>query len=517
MYSESLLTKKYLFVKMNLEKVCKEILKEIESKKATRKDIERIKKRIAKKYNLAKIPLNSELLAYNKNPKLKKLLVTKPTRTSSGVSVIAIMTKPVPCPGKCIYCPKGEEAPQSYTGYEPAAMRARLNNFDPYKQVRNRLKQLNNVGHSTDKNELIIMGGTFPSLSWDYQKNFVKRAFDAFNNKTSKTLKEAQKVNETAQNRVVGLTIETRPDYINYDRFLELGATRIELGVQSIFNDILNKVKRGHKVEKTIETTRILKDVSYKILYQIMPGLPGSSFKRDVKMFKELFNNSNFKPDMLKIYPTLVIKGTKLYALWKKGEYVAIDEEYMKNLLIEIYKLAPKWVRIHRIQRDIPARFIEAGPKKSNLRELINKKGTKEIRFREAGHKQKLPKKVEILVEKYRASKGTEYFISAEDTKEDILLGFCRLRIPSQYLRPEINEKTALIRELHVYGSVVPIKKRGEIQHTGWGKKLLSKAEEIAKKESKTEMIIISGIGTREYYRKQGYKLRGFYMWKKIL
>ncbi|UCD04427.1 MAG: tRNA uridine(34) 5-carboxymethylaminomethyl modification radical SAM/GNAT enzyme Elp3 [Candidatus Woesearchaeota archaeon] len=500
---------------MTLEKFCKEVVKEIESGRVTnRREIEALKKKLAKKYKLADLPLNSKILEYSSNPKVRKLLITKPTRTISGVSVVAIMAKPSPCPGECIYCPKGSEAPQSYTGYEPAALRARLNKYDPYKQVKNRLKQLQDVGHSTDKNELIIMGGTFPDLPWSYQKNFVKRAFDAFNGKKSRTLKEAQKINEKAKNRVTGLTIETRPDYVNIDRFLELGATRIELGVQSIFPDILKKIERGHELKATVDSTQNLKNAAFKVLYQVMPGLPGSNFKRDVKMFKELFKNPDFKPDMLKIYPTLVIKGTKLYDMWENGHYTAINEEYMKELLIEIYDIAPKWLRIMRVQRDIPARFIQAGPKTSNLREVIEQSGvkTKEIRFREVGHslikRKKEPKNVELLVEKYKASEGTEYFISAEDTKEDILLGFCRLRI--------IPGNTALIRELHVYGSVAPIGKLGIIQHKGWGRKLLKKAEEIAKKEGKSKMIIISGVGVREYYRKLGYKLKGPYMWKKV-
>lgn len=514
----------------NMKKLCKGIVKKIDSGELeSREDIEKAKKKLAKKYELSKLPQNSRILNYASSEKAKGLLTTKPTRTISGVSVIAVMLKPHECPGNCIYCPKGAEAPQSYTGYEPAALRGRLNDYDPYKQVKNRLAQLQDVGHPTDKNELIIMGGTFPALDWSYQKQFVKRAFDAFNGKKAKNLKEAQKINETAENRVIGLTIETRPDYVNPDRLLKLGATRVELGIESIYDEVLKKVNRGHGVKTTINSVRKLKDTSYKLLYHVMPGLPGSSFEKDVNMFRELFTNPNFKPDMLKIYPTLVVKGTKLYEMWKKGQYTPIDEEYMKNLLFEIHKMAPKWVRIHRVQRDIPAKFIEAGPKKSNLREIVEKEIVKrgvesqEIRFREAGHKLwkrgEEPSKGEIMIEKYKASKGTEYFISVEDKDKNILLGFCRLRIPSQYnLRKEINENTALVRELHVYGSSAAIGNKGKIQHKGWGRKLIKKAEEIAKGEGKSEMIIISGIGVREYYRKKlDYELKGPYIWKKIL
>lgn len=509
----------------------KTLIKQLLSKSDwTYTQINELKKQYAAR-NKKKLPLNSEILEAatpEQRKKLVKFLKTKPTRTISGVSVIAIMTYPTPCPGKCIYCPQGKEAPKSYTGYEPAAMRARLNEFDPFRQVQNRLWQLDSTGHDTSKNELIIMGGTFPSLAWKEQKQFVKGAFEGFNGKRSKTLKEAQKINETAKHRVIGLTIETRPDWIFPNKFLELGATRIELGVQSIYNPILKMIKRGHNVETTIKATKELKDNCFKVLYHIMPGLPGSSFKRDVEMFKKLFDNPDFRPDMLKIYPTLVIKGTELYNMWKRGKYKPIDEEYMIKLLKEIYKICPKWVRIMRVQRDIPAQFIEAGPKKANLREIVlktmlekqnkDKKGSslsKEIRFREAGHSKQLrkiaPKNVEIVVEKYRASGGDEYFISAEDLEQDILVGFCRLRIS--------HRKEAMIRELHVYGVEVAVGSKSNessIQHHGWGKKLMAKSEEIAQEQGKKEMIIISGVGVREYYRKLGYKLKGYYMWKAL-
>ena len=498
----------------------------------TKQKIEWIKKTWAKENKVGKLILNSEILEAlgswqlavgkaNKSQKLKtttqkltalkKALITKPTRTLSGVSVVAIMSKPAPCPGNCHYCPVGENAPKSYVGFEPAALRAKLNKYDPYKQVTNRLTQLENVGHATDKNELIIMGGTFPSLSWNYQVNFIKGAFDGFNSNKSENLREAHKKNEKAKRRVIGLTIETRPDYIYIDKLLALGATRVEIGVQNTDDKILEKVNRGHSVEETIIATKILKDAGFKVLYHVMPGLPGSSFKKDVEMFKEIFTNPRFKPDMLKIYPTLVIKGTKLYNDWKNKKYKAIDEEYMNKLLINVLKICPSWVRIMRVQRDIPAKFIEAGPKKSNLREIIQSKTkTKEIRFREVGHvfqrTGKWPEKVGIKIKKYRASKGKEYFISAED--KNILVGFCRLRICN---RPE-----AMLRELHVYGSVTPIGLKGEIQHKGWGRKLLKTAEQIAKKEGKKEMNVISGIGVREYYRKHGYELKDSYMWKKL-
>ncbi len=488
----------------------------INEQNLNRKKIENIKKLWAKKYKRDLLPLNSEILnacSESQKMRLRKFLVTKPTRTLSGVSVVAIMVKPGQCPGSCIYCPRGDEAPQSYTGYEPAAMRARANKYDSYKQVVNRLYQLSSVGHNIGKNELIIMGGTFPALPWGYQRTFVRRAFDGFNNSKSKSLEDAQKKNETAEKRVVGLTIETRPDFIYPKRFLELGCTRVELGIQNLDNKILKKIDRKHTVKTTTDATEKLKDYAFKILYHVMPGLPGSTFKSDVEMFKKLFTDEKFKPDMLKIYPTLVIRRTELYDWWKAGKYAPIDEEYMIRLLKRIYKFCPKWVRIMRIQRDIPAKFIEAGPVQSNLREVAMSEVpfSDEIRFREAGQvyqrRGELPDNIELLIEKYKASGGLEYFISAEDVEKDILVGFCRLRITG---------KKALVRELHIYGESLPIGKEGKMQHAGWGRKLLGTAEVLAKKNKCKIIKIISGVGVREYYRKLGYELKDYYMQKKL-
>jgi len=493
-------------------------------KTLTKQKAEDIKRRWASKHGIP-MPLSSAVLENAKTAstqlefeKLRKALVTKPTRTLSGVAVIAVAAKPALCPGKCVYCPRGADAPQSYTGYEPAIMRARANKYDPYLQVKNRLAQLQAVGHSTDKCELIIMGGTFPAQDWNYQKLFVKRCFDAFNNKDGKDLVEAHKINETAKNRAVGLTIETRPDWVFPKKFLELGCTRVELGIQSVYDSILRKVQRDHTVKNSVDATRKLKEHGFKILYQIMLGLPGSSLRKDVRMFKKLFSDSRFKPDMLKIYPTLVVKGSKLYDAWKYGEYKAIDEGYVTNVLEKVFKMCPKWVRIHRVQRDIPKEHIESGVVQSNLRqELVNKwdglgKQSREIRFREAGHvyqrRGKLPESCEILVKKYKSSGGDEYFISAEDKKQNILLGFCRLRIAVC--------KKAFVRELHVYGETLPIgAKKGKFQHRGIGKKLLAAAEKLAR--AKTDSIwVISGVGVREYYRKLGYVLKERYMWKRL-
>lgn len=469
------------------------------------------------------------------NAEVRQSLARKkrPVRTLSGVTIVAIMTHPYPCPhGKCFYCPGGPEykTPQSYIGEEPALMRAIQNNFDPYLQVRKRLQQYEEIGHRPSKVELIIMGGTFTAMPLDYQEWFVTMAFEAMNRypleKPSEfiSLEEAQARNEVAKIRCVGITFETRPDWAKekqVNRMLKFGGTRVEIGVQSIYDDILRKIRRGHTVKETIEATRILKDSGFKIVYHIMPGLPGSDFDKDLEMIKTIFEDPNFKPDMIKIYPTLVIRGTGLYELWKKGEYKALTDEEAIELISEMYRYLPKWVRVMRVQRDVPAPIIEAGPRKGNLREFVEKRvkekgiSCKEIRYREVGLKLwkegVMPdlKSIRILKEVYEASEGIEVFISIEDISNDIIIAFLRLRIPSAKAhRPEVDERTAIIRELHVYGPQVPIGESPlfEWQHKGWGRILLRKAENMAKNEfDAKKMLIISGVGVREYYRKLGY------------
>jgi elongator complex protein 3 len=417
-----------------------------------------------------------------------------------------------------MYCPKGKEAPQSYTGDEPAARRARANKFNAINQVKNRLDQIKNSGHPTDKLELIIMGGTFPSMSWQYQKNFVRDCLNAIIGATGRrgdgaakyrTLKSAQKAAETSSKRPVGLTIETRPDYCkakHVKRMLSLGATRVELGVQTTYDSIFKKIQRGHTVQDVIDATRIAKDAGLKVLYHMMPGLPGSTTEKDLASFKKIFTDSKFMPDMIKIYPTLVISGTELYKEWKKGKYKPLDSAQAAKLLSKIKKLVPPWVRIMRVQRDIPTNLIAAGVQHSNLRQLAKAK-CKCIRCREVGHQLRqgnVPENIKIKTKKYFASGGTEYFISAEDFEKGILIGYLRLRkTPTKWI----------VRELHVYGTEVKIGKTAQktaMQHRGWGRKLLEKAEELAD----SKLYILSGIGAREYYRKFNYKYKELYMVK---
>ncbi len=509
--------------------VPKKLLEELKNGKInTEKELSKRKRELAYEYKLKRFPSNSEILS-RANKKLKKeiyeILRIKPTRTISGVAVVAVMSKPHKCPGNCVYCPKFKEIPTSYTGKEPATRRAISNKFDPYKQVKNRLEQLEMIGHSPEKIELIIMGGTFPSTPEKYQKDFVKKCLLAMNNypedmpKKIPSLKTIQKENEIAKKRCIGITFETRPDYAgkeNAEMMLKFGGTRVELGVQTIYEDVYKKIERGHTVKDVINSTKILRDRGFKILYHMMLGLPGTTKEMDINSLKEIFKNSNFKPDMLKIYPTIITKGSKLYKMWKNKKYKPIDENYAKDVIIELKRNIPEWVRIMRIERDIPGTEIEAGIKKTNLRQIIQeemkKKGIKCncIRCREVGRIIKeggevCKKDIKLKKIEYEASNGKEYFLQFSD-KNNVLIGFLRLRLA----------KTAIIRELHIYGKQIQINKKGVWQHKGYGKKLLKEAEKIAKKKGFKKIYVISGIGVREYYRKFGYKKDKYYMSKSL-
>lgn len=505
----------------------------------TPEDVNRIKISICDKFQVS-LPRNSELirvLAPNEREKLLNILKIKAVRMISGVNVVAVMTRPWPCPhGRCAYCPGGPTlgTPQSYIGLEPAAMRGAQHGFDPYLQVRSRIEQLKAIGSPVSKVDVIIMGGTFPAMPIDYQEHFIKRCLEAIVGGDSSSLEDAIRKNETSQMRNVGITVETRPDYAKekqVDQLLNMGVTRVELGVQNIYDDIYRLVERGHTVQEVVDATRILKDSGLRVGYHMMPNLPHSNFRRDLEAFRSIFTDPRFKPDMLKIYPCLVVEGTKLYDWWREGRYEPYSTEEVIRLLVEIKRMVPPWVRIMRIQRDIPANSILAGVKKGDLRNLVKLRleelgfRCRCIRCREVGHRylneRIVPKEVKILTQKEEASDGIDLFISAEDPVQDILIGYLRLRIPSEKShRPEISRgRTAIIRELRVCGPVVPL---GEYnpeawQHRGYGARLLRMAEETAKQKFDSKRIAItSAIGTREYYRRYGYTLEGPYMVKSL-
>ncbi|UCG95852.1 MAG: tRNA uridine(34) 5-carboxymethylaminomethyl modification radical SAM/GNAT enzyme Elp3 [archaeon] len=504
---------------MTKEKVAVEVLKRIKEKNLSKQEIQKLKTRLASKYGI-EIPGNEFILAQAKNRHaVLEKLQRKPSRTLSGVSIVAVMTSPEECPhGTCVYCPKNPKVPQSYAEKEPAVMRGMELEFDPYKQVMTRLNQLRIIGHPTDKVEIIIMGGTFTGRDVGYQKKFVKRCFDALNGGESRGLKEAKKGNEKAKNRCVGLTIETRPDFMGrreINRILDYGATRVELGVQNPDNIIYRKMKRGHGVKDVIEATKLLKDSGFKVCYHIMPGLPGSSLEKDMEMFREIFSNPDFRPDMLKIYPTLVCRNSELEKMWEAEEYEPYSDKELVNLLCKVKRGLPAYVRVMRLQRDVPRQEILAGCKNSNLRQIVQEEMGRRgwecscVRCRETGHR-KYEGEFALKVMEYEASGGTEIFLSYEN---GALAGLLRLRFPENPFRPEL-KGAAVIRELHVYGSEARLGEKGKVQHRGFGTRLLEKAEEIAGNREVSRVAVISGVGVREYYRKFGYRLEGPYMCK---
>ena len=545
-----------------IELVVQELIK---SRIKNRANLDSFKRKMAKKYKIA-CPTNVKLLktyhkmAENKTVELSQnllnLLITRPIRSLSGIVNVSVLTKPYPCPGKCIYCPTEQGIPKSYLKEEPAVQRAVLCRFDPYLQVQTRLKSLEKTGHPIDKIELRIIGGTWSFYQKNYQTWFITRCFAACNvelhgtkreiARKTKSLQEEQRLNEKAKYRIIGLSIETRPDYINekeIKRMRELGITRVELGVQTIYDNILKLVKRGHKVKSTIKATKLLKNAGFKICYQMMPNLPGSNFKKDVKMFEEIFENPDFKPDFLKIYPLALVKNSALYKWYLRGKFKPYSGNKLIKLLIEIKKRIPYWVRIQRIIRDIPSKdIIEGGAKISNIREIVQKEMADEglkckcIRCREIRENyppspkasaDKVIQNLKLFREDYKASDGEEIFLTFEDKEREKLYALLRLRIPSQFYQSheaqtreimQVLKKAAIIREVHTYGQMIPVGEKGlQPQHRGLGKKLIKEAEKIAKKEFRLNKVaVISGVGVRNYYRKLSYKLRETYMIKKI-
>ncbi len=536
------------------------ILKLKKAAKKDRKTLEKLKREIAADFSIDFLSNSLLLKAYHKLLKekrierdrnLEELLKIKKIRSLSGIVIVSVLTKPYPCPGKCLYCPYQKGIPKSYVKGEPAVDRAMSLKYNPYLQVQKRLKTLEEIGHSIDKIDLRIIGGTWSYYPKKYQTWFIKECFRAANDFKNSELQEPnskqiqnfkfkiqksdlekeQKKNEKAKCRIIGITIETRPDFIDekeIKRLRRLGVTRVELGVQSIYDDVLKLNRRGHKVEETIKATKLLKDAGFKICYQMMPNLYGSNLKRDLEMFKQLFNDPRFCPDYLKIYPCALLKEAPLYKLYKEGKYKPYSFKEILWLLKEIKKVVPYWVRIQRIVRDIPAQAIIEGPTKiSNLRQIIHQEMQKEgwrckcIRCREVRENYDPKEKIYLFREDYWAQEGYEIFLSFENKKRAKLFSLLRLRIPSQYFTREkhflsVLEEAAIIREVHTYGKLVSLyQKEIAPQHRGLGKKLIKEAEKIAKEEFGLKKIaVIAGVGVRDYFRKLGYKLKNTYMIK---
>jgi elongator complex protein 3 len=498
-----------------------------------------VKIEICRKYGLPAVPKNSAILAVasaQDREILRKILLVKPTRTLSGVAPVAVMTSPAPCPhGKCLPCPGGPDhpfkSPQSYTGEEPAALRAREHNYDPFAQVYARLEQFELLGHRVDKVELIVMGGTMTARTPEYQEEFVSRCLEAMNTYPGgaaavqlRDIGSVESDNETSSIRCVAITFETRPDWCrreHVDHMLRLGVTKVELGVQHVDDAILAYNRRGCSIADTVAANTLLRDAGMKVGFHMMPNLPGSTIELDKKMFETIFFDSRFMPDFLKIYPTLVTPGSEIEDLWKRGMYMPYSEDDMIELVAYAKSLIPEYIRLQRIQRDIPAKLIVAGSRHSNFRQLAqnrlkaNGKRCRCIRCREIG---RLPSLAEskIRVLKYPCCGGLEHFISV--VSDDSLIGFTRLRFPSAAYNSGL-ENTALMRELHVYGSLVPLGRDAESdewQHRNFGKALVARAEEIASDAGFTSLGIMSGIGVRPYYRRQGYERRGPYMIREL-
>jgi elongator complex protein 3 len=532
---------------MNLaEKI---ILKSLENLPKSEADFNALKRSLVKSEKIpGGLPDKTDLLkAYHnllkkqriqKNEKLETILRRRSVRTLSGVTIITSLVKPYPCPGKCVYCPLDVRMPKSYLSDEPAASRALALEFNPYLQMQKRLESLQKNGHPTDKVELIIKGGTWNSYPLAYQYWFILQSFAAANGRrlrlkeTSKlekiqtALATEQKFNERAKHRIIGLTLETRPDAITEKtlwQMREQGCTRLEIGLQHTSDKILKLIKRGHSLDDSKKALDLARNFGFKTDLHLMPQLPGATPKADLKMLREVFENDWLRPDMIKIYPCTVVKGSELYNWFADGKYKAYPTKKLVDILTEFKSEIPYYTRISRLIRDIPGQYIEEGNKITNLRQVIAEKMKQAgkkcrcLRCREAGHVNLLEikdLKPKLFIDKYTAGTGTEYFLSFENKKREVVFAFCRLRINDLGQGPF----PAFIRELHTYGQLVQIGKRENdaSQHQGLGKKLILEAEKISRKNKVKQLAVISGVGVRDYYKKLGYREKVTYMVKKL-
>lgn len=486
----------------------------------------------------------SQVPTADQDPTLLRVLRKRDVRTLSGIAPVTVLTKPYPCPGRCAYCPTEARMPKSYIASEPAAQRALQLHFDPYQQMKLRIEAFEANGHSADKIELIVLGGTWSYYDEKYQEEFIKGLFDGANGFIADSLAIAQKHNETAQHRIIGLTLETRPDYVTKEelwRMREFGCTHVQIGVQTLDQQVLDLIKRDDNVQNIARATAMLRDFGFKVTYHLMPGLPGATPEGDYQVFKQVFTDPRFQPDMLKIYPCVVVKSAQIYQWYKEGKYKPYEGKQLLDLLVRIKKdLIPPYVRINRLIRDIPGDDIVAGNLVTNLRQLMHDQGVvcQCIRCREV--RDAVPESEAELVDRiYRAGQGTEHFLSFENNDRSKLYAFTRLRLPDRDNR--ITEKlevirffdkkkitmtgnelafptdTALIRELHTYGELMPVDSgRQAVQHIGFGKRLMARAEELAREHGYKKLAVISGIGVREYYRKLGYREEQTYMVKTL-
>jgi len=456
------------------------------------------------------------------DPSLVRRLRLKPGRTLSGVAPVTVLTAPHPCRGDCIYCPTVASAPKSYLPDEPGVQRALRFDYDPCAQTAGRVRALAHIGHPTDKVELLILGGTWSDYDPDYQEWFVRRCLDALNGSDAPSLGEAQRRNETARHRAVGLAVETRPDCVTLEevrRLRRLGVTRVQLGVQSLDERILALNRRGHTVADTRAAVRRLRLAGFKITLHWMPNLLGATPESDYEDFQRLWDDPALRPDELKIYPCLLLEGTDLHELWQAGEYRPYDEETLIRLLLDCKPLIPPYCRVNRLMRDIPAPDIAAGVARSNLRQVVQQRlaeagrSCRCIRCREVRDEPVEPDELRLTDTVYETDATTEHFLAGE-TPQGRLAGFLRLSLPQA--QPEMEELRggAVVRELHVYGPALEMGDRqdGRPQHAGLGTRLLTTARRMAHEAGYRQLAVIAAVGTRPYYRARGFALEGSYM-----
>ena len=503
-------------------------------KVCSRAELERLKKRVSTDYRLDRYVSNSEVIAAlppSSRVAFEETLRVHPRRSASGIVVVTAFSAPFLCPhGTCVFCPGGPTVgtPQSYLPHSPGMRSALEAGFDPYLQVRRCLAKYRANGHETGKVETIIEGGTFIAVPREYQMGFVKGVYEGLNGGQSATLEEAQTVNESSESRCVGLTLESKPDWCrpaDVDLMLSYGITRLEIGVQSLRDRALARSNRGHTVEDCVRAFRVARDAGLKVTAHMMPGLPGATPEEDLADLRRLFEDEDFRPDMSKLYPTLVVPGTSLARQFEAGAYVPYPLDTVIDILSAMKKFVPGWHRIMRIQREIPADEISGGVRNGNLRQLVLERarqkgwGCRCIRCREVALRE--PEalshgdSLRYSETRYAASGGEEIFGSYEFERSGLIAAFVRMRVPSDSAhRPEM-EGGVVVRELRVYGRTVSVglKSRSAWQHRGLGEALMLEMEKVAAEEfGAKRLLVTSAVGTRGYYRRLGFERVGPFM-----
>ena len=463
------------------------------------------------------------------DPAIRRRIRKKPSRTLSGVTTVTVLTKPYPCPGKCVFCPTDVRMPKSYLPDEPGAMRALQHEFDPFEQTHFRMRALEKIGHPTDKIELLILGGTWSSYRRSYQEWFVQRCLDAMNQFASIDLTEAQQVNRRAPHRNVGLVIETRPDHVDVAEIAwlrRLGVTKVQLGAQSLDDHILDLNQRGHHVAETRQAVGLLRAGGFKIVLHWMPNLLGATLESDRHDFARLWSDPELRPDELKIYPNQLLEQAELYEHWQRGEFEPYTTEQLIELLADIKPTIPRYCRVNRIIRDFPSTNVVAGNRRTSLRQdaqqALRQRGQRCVcvRCREVRGQPVEAEALAISDLIYPAGAAEEHFLSFE-TPDGRLAGFLRLSLAGEG-SPDLGlddlQGSALIREVHVYGQSLEIGGEGPAaaQHQGLGAALIERAEQIASDQGFRRMAVIAALGTRDYYARFGYQTGETYMVKPL-